>query len=45
MSQIGNTEELSVRMITVMFIIVYMFLANYTGQEIIDHGEHVYFTA
>ncbi|XP_026825071.1 odorant receptor 4 isoform X1 [Ooceraea biroi] len=39
-----NIEETLVHLILVCFIFAYMFLANYTGQEIMDYNNFVFLT-
>ncbi|KAL6424974.1 hypothetical protein ACFW04_009362 [Cataglyphis niger] len=42
----GNAiEEFLFHFVIVIIILLYMFLANYAGQEIIDHNNHVFYTA
>ncbi|XP_024880020.1 odorant receptor 4-like isoform X2 [Temnothorax curvispinosus] len=42
----GNSkEELLLHFLIVAIILLYMFLANYAGQEITDHNNHVFSTA
>ncbi|XP_018342332.1 PREDICTED: odorant receptor 4-like [Trachymyrmex septentrionalis] len=41
----NNKEELLLHFTIVGIILLYMFLANYAGQEITDHNNHVFFTA
>ncbi|XP_071637474.1 uncharacterized protein [Temnothorax longispinosus] len=42
----GNRkEELLLHFLIVAIILLYMFLANYAGQEITDHNNHVFSTA
>ncbi|XP_025155335.1 odorant receptor 67b-like [Harpegnathos saltator] len=41
----NDMEEMILRLLSGIIIITYMFLANYAGQEITDHNNHVYFTA
>ncbi|XP_070152587.1 odorant receptor 30a-like isoform X2 [Polyergus mexicanus] len=38
-------EEFLFHFIIVMIIFLYMFLANYAGQEIIDHNNHIFYAA
>ncbi|XP_025155305.1 uncharacterized protein LOC109504420 isoform X1 [Harpegnathos saltator] len=40
-----NMEEIILHLLLGIVIIIYMFLANYAGQEITDHNDHVYLTA
>ncbi|KAL6260674.1 hypothetical protein P5V15_008194 [Pogonomyrmex californicus] len=40
----GNKEEFILHLITITVTLLYMFLANYAGQEITDHNNHVFFT-
>ncbi|XP_018051567.1 PREDICTED: odorant receptor 4-like [Atta colombica] len=42
---IGNKEEFLFHLLIVLAIFVYMFIANYTGQEIMDHNNYIYITA
>ncbi|KYN00378.1 hypothetical protein ALC62_08869, partial [Cyphomyrmex costatus] len=42
---IGNKGELLLHFTIVGIILLYMFLANYAGQEITDHNNHVFLTA
>ncbi|XP_071637918.1 uncharacterized protein [Temnothorax longispinosus] len=39
-----NIEELSLRLIFMMYLLTYMFVANYIGQEIMDHNDNVFVT-
>ncbi|XP_025155311.1 uncharacterized protein LOC112588748 isoform X2 [Harpegnathos saltator] len=45
MSSGNDMEEMILRLLTGMIIIIYMFLANYAGQEITDHNDYIYLTA
>ncbi|XP_050460195.1 odorant receptor 4-like [Cataglyphis hispanica] len=38
-------EEFLIHFVIVIVILLYMFLANYAGQEIIDHNNHIFYTA
>ncbi|RLU23648.1 hypothetical protein DMN91_003854 [Ooceraea biroi] len=40
-----NVEETLIHLLIITFTLLYMFLANYTGQEITDYNNHVSFTA
>ncbi|XP_029666081.1 uncharacterized protein LOC115237280 [Formica exsecta] len=40
-----DREEFLFHFIIVNLILLYMFLANYAGQEIIDHNNHIFYTA
>ncbi|XP_025270165.1 odorant receptor 4-like isoform X2 [Camponotus floridanus] len=40
-----NEKEFLLHFLIVFIILLYMFLANYAGQEIIDHNNHIYSTA
>ncbi|XP_039311481.1 odorant receptor 4 isoform X4 [Solenopsis invicta] len=42
---LGKKEEFSYHCLIVIVILLYMFLANYTGQEIIDHNNDIYIAA
>ncbi|KYN00377.1 hypothetical protein ALC62_08868, partial [Cyphomyrmex costatus] len=42
---IGNKEGFLFHVLIVLAIFVYMFIANYTGQEIMDHNNYIYITA
>jgi len=42
----GNSKkELLLHFLIVAVMLLYMFLANYAGQEITDHNNHVFSTA
>lgn len=42
----GNDKEEFLLHFAIAFtIILYMFLANYAGQEIIDHNNQIFYTA
>ncbi|KAF3054241.1 Odorant receptor 255 [Nylanderia fulva] len=41
----GNTESLILHIIGITVILIYMFIANYAGQEVTNHNNHIYFTA
>jgi hypothetical protein len=38
-------EEISLHLIIITVVLVYLFLINYAGQEIIDYNDHVFLTA
>ncbi|XP_028045364.1 uncharacterized protein LOC105839372 [Monomorium pharaonis] len=40
-----NVEEIFMPFLLSICIIVYMFIANYIGQDLIDHNSHIYITA
>ncbi|XP_011879081.1 PREDICTED: uncharacterized protein LOC105568220 [Vollenhovia emeryi] len=40
-----NIEELFINLVFATLTFLYMFLANFVGQQIIDHNNHVYATA
>jgi len=40
-----NVEELLVNLAIAFMCFLYMFIANYIGQQIIDHNNHVFFMA
>ncbi|XP_025991791.2 uncharacterized protein LOC105198333 isoform X2 [Solenopsis invicta] len=40
-----NKEETIIHVIIVLITLLYMFLANYAGQEITDHNNHLFSTA
>ncbi|XP_025155312.1 uncharacterized protein LOC105189245 [Harpegnathos saltator] len=44
-STTNNMYEFSMRVLCASAVIIYMFMANYIGQQIVDHNEHVHFTA
>jgi len=37
-------EEISLYLIIITVVLVYLFLINYSGQEIIDYNDHVFLT-
>ncbi|XP_070160523.1 odorant receptor 4-like isoform X3 [Polyergus mexicanus] len=41
----GDVEQLLLHFLIAVIIFLYLFLANYAGQEITDHNDYVYFTA
>ncbi|KAL6424992.1 hypothetical protein ACFW04_009364 [Cataglyphis niger] len=41
----GDTKEFIFHFVIVIVLLLYMFLANYAGQEIIDHNNHIFYTA
>jgi len=41
----GDIGKLILPFITIITCYIYMFLSNYTGQEVIDHNNHVFNTA
>jgi flagellar biosynthesis protein FliQ len=41
----GNTMEILIPMILVTILIMYIFLANYIGQNVTDHNNEVYIAA
>ncbi|KYQ59014.1 hypothetical protein ALC60_01976, partial [Trachymyrmex zeteki] len=43
-SVVNNKEEIILHFIAVIITLLYMFLANYAGQEITDHNDHIFFT-
>ncbi|XP_024882874.1 uncharacterized protein LOC112461737 [Temnothorax curvispinosus] len=40
-----NSEEFLVNLVIALMCFIYMFLANFIGQQIIDHNNHVFATA
>ncbi|XP_071556192.1 uncharacterized protein, partial [Temnothorax nylanderi] len=40
-----DIEQFIIYLLVVGIIFMYLFLVNYTGQEITDHNDHVFFTA
>ncbi|XP_011860669.1 PREDICTED: odorant receptor 4-like isoform X3 [Vollenhovia emeryi] len=42
---LGNREAFILHSLMVSVILLYMFLANYTGQEVMDHDNYIYLTA
>jgi len=38
-------EEILIHFLITTFTLLYMFLANYAGQEITDYNNHVFLTA
>ncbi|XP_011056427.1 PREDICTED: putative odorant receptor 92a [Acromyrmex echinatior] len=44
-SVVNDKEEIILHFIIVIITLSYMFLANYAGQEITDHNDHIFFTA
>ncbi|XP_071581808.1 uncharacterized protein [Temnothorax nylanderi] len=42
---LGNKEEFVFHLLIVSVILLYMFLASYTGQEVIDHNNYIYIAA
>lgn len=43
---LGNSKvEFLLHFLIVVIIVLYIFLANYAGQEITDHNNHVFSTA
>jgi len=41
----SSKEEFLIHFVIVAVMLLYMFLANYAGQEITDHNNHVFSTA
>ncbi|XP_025073958.1 uncharacterized protein LOC105426737 [Pogonomyrmex barbatus] len=44
-ASLGNNEECVMHIVILFVILLYMFLANYVGQEVTDHNNYVYSTA
>ncbi|XP_018342448.1 PREDICTED: uncharacterized protein LOC108748677 [Trachymyrmex septentrionalis] len=44
-SVISDKEEITLHFIIVIVTLLYMFLANYAGQEITDHNDYIFFIA
>ncbi|KAL6260669.1 hypothetical protein P5V15_008189 [Pogonomyrmex californicus] len=42
---LGNNEECILHIVILSLILLYMFLANYVGQEVTDHNNYVHTTA
>ncbi|XP_029666065.1 uncharacterized protein LOC115237262 [Formica exsecta] len=42
---LGNEEAILLHFIVISVMLLYSFIANYAGQEITNHNNHVYFTA
>ncbi|KAL6425013.1 hypothetical protein ACFW04_009371 [Cataglyphis niger] len=43
-ASLGNNEAILLHLIIITIIFLYMFIANYAGQEITNYSNHVYFT-
>ncbi|XP_025270219.1 odorant receptor 4-like [Camponotus floridanus] len=44
-ASLGNKEAFLLHLLIVIIILLVMFLANYTGQEITNYSNHIYSTA
>ncbi|XP_029666063.1 odorant receptor 22c-like [Formica exsecta] len=44
-ASLGNKEAFILHLLFVLVIFLYMFIANYAGQEILNYGTHIYSTA
>ncbi|KAL6418167.1 hypothetical protein ACFW04_012298 [Cataglyphis niger] len=44
-ASLGDNEAILLHLLFAFVILLYMFIINFVGQEIINHNNHVYFTA
>ncbi|XP_025073943.1 odorant receptor 4-like [Pogonomyrmex barbatus] len=44
-ASLGNNQECVLHVVILSVLLLYMFLANYVGQEVADHNNYVYTTA